>query len=310
MDNTLLFRFVDDGLLWLRAYVMGTLARLVYYGSDTHANYVANATGATVTRIQAPSEEGVSMEVWDFGYGKVAVFMGSVTRQLFWQYGGAFQVADPLFPGQVMSYYAAQAPQHWELLSPHIPQDGAKPVILVGHSYGGGLCQLVAHLLARHRPEGTLRGVYSYASPRVGNPAYVAGSNFHHFRFANQEDIIPRLPPESTGVFIVPQNPLVPNLNWARFAHHGRGFVMNEQGEVRSDALGFLPATTAHTPLFEDFGLFGVGSIQADHFMASHLWRIRGRFKTRQGDRFNWFDLINNEINAEENLGWGFPLTS
>ena len=305
MDNTFLFRFVDDGLLWLRAYVMGTLARLVYYGRDAHANYVADATGGTVQRIDEPSVEGLPMELWDLGYGRVLTFQGTIgPAQLLWQFNGAAQTEDPEFPGRVMEFYARQAREHWVVLNPILNNLPNKPTILVGHSYGGGMAQLVGHLLMKYGQAEALRGVYSFASPRIGDPVYASQSNFTHFRFANQEDFVPDLPPRTLAAITIPPNPVIPNLNGSRFQHHGRGFEMLESGEVYSDALGILPPTTAHRPLHHGFGFFSDTDFY--HWLASHLVRIRGRFRTMQNDRFNALDFLNTNINAEENLLWGF----
>jgi len=305
MDNTYLFRFDNVDVLWLRAYVMGTLARLVYYGRDSHANSVAAATGATVQRIPAPSQEGVPMELWDFGYGRVLTFQGTGPPvQLLWQAEGARQVEDPEFPGKVLAFYARQAREHWVILNPILNNLPNKPTLLVGHSLGGGLAQLVGHLLVRYGQAEALRGVYSFASPRVGDSLFAAHTTFHHFRFANIEDFVPDLPPRWLRVLMIPPNPIAPNLFGRIFEHHGRGFVMQETGAVYSDSLGYLPPTIDHRPVHHGFGFFS--DSQFYHFMASHLVRIRGRYRIPPNDRLLGFDRVNTEINAEEGLLFDF----
>ncbi|MBW7474670.1 lipase family protein [Paenibacillus oenotherae] len=77
----------------------------------------------------------------------------------------------------------------------NIPRD--KPLFITGHSLGGALATLAALDIASNRgPEGII--VYTFASPRVGDPQFARTYNRllpNTFRIQNEHDIVPHLPP-------------------------------------------------------------------------------------------------------------------
>jgi hypothetical protein len=65
-----------------------------------------------------------------------------------------------------------------------------------GHSLGGALATLLALDVAANTPF-TDPTVYTYASPRTGDPLFVSTYNQvvpHTFRIANRLDLVPKLP--------------------------------------------------------------------------------------------------------------------
>ena len=67
---------------------------------------------------------------------------------------------------------------------------------LTGHSLGGAL----ATLAAAHLGPDSVRGLYTYGSPRVGNAAFVAALPWEaHYRFVHRDDWVPTVPPEFIG---------------------------------------------------------------------------------------------------------------
>jgi triacylglycerol lipase len=72
-----------------------------------------------------------------------------------------------------------------------------KPLFITGHSLGGALATLAACDIASNRP-GTDVVVYTFGSPRVGDPKFVRTYNRIvpvSFRIVNEFDIVPHLPP-------------------------------------------------------------------------------------------------------------------
>jgi triacylglycerol lipase len=73
------------------------------------------------------------------------------------------------------------------------------PCYITGYSLGGAVAILAAASLAEGRLRGQLR-VYTYATPRVGDPAFARaydGLVPRTYRVVNQADLIPNLPPEN-----------------------------------------------------------------------------------------------------------------
>ena len=75
----------------------------------------------------------------------------------------------------------------WPLLEPLL-RDQPRPLFITGHSLGGALALMSA---ARMSPE----ALYTFGSPRVGNPAFTASvSGFPHHRVVHHHDIVTLLP--------------------------------------------------------------------------------------------------------------------
>lgn len=98
----------------------------------------------------------------------------------------------------------------------------ALPCYVSGHSLGGALASMAVLDLALHLPE--LRSqlqLYTYASPRVGNPAF---ANLHSqlipnsYRITNVADMVPLVPPTKLG---------------ADYAHVGQSWsFLSQNGDV------------------------------------------------------------------------------
>jgi hypothetical protein len=72
-------------------------------------------------------------------------------------------------------------------------------IVRLRHSLGGSLITLLALDLVANTTVPAFKNpdVYSYASPRTGDPAFVAMYNHvvpHTFRIANRMDLVPKLP--------------------------------------------------------------------------------------------------------------------
>lgn len=75
----------------------------------------------------------------------------------------------------------------WPLLEPLL-RDQPRPLFITGHSLGGALALMSA---ARTQSD----ALYTFGSPRVGNPAFTASvSGFPHYRVVHHHDIVTLLP--------------------------------------------------------------------------------------------------------------------
>lgn len=72
------------------------------------------------------------------------------------------------------------------------------PVFVTGHSLGGALATLAALHIKTTTPF-KLPTLYTFASPRVGDPTFAAHfTDLECFRVANSEDIVPAVPPATS----------------------------------------------------------------------------------------------------------------
>lgn len=76
-----------------------------------------------------------------------------------------------------------------------------RPMWLTGHSLGAAQCILTALMLFEEREEfskGMIRGIYTFAQPKVGGPFFVKKAHEilsnRFFRIVNEGDLIPYLP--------------------------------------------------------------------------------------------------------------------
>ena len=165
----------------------------------------------------------------------------------------------------------------WTRIRARLKAHAVRDLWITGHSLGGALAVLAAARCVlgdlstgEGRPESglTVRGVYTYGQPRVGDwqfaAAYEDALGLKTFRFVNRDDVVPRVPLASTG-----------------FRHVGRRFYFDHRGvlEERDRAADLVgPRIKAVLQKCED-ALSQVGdskdvklfSLIADHDIAKYI---------------------------------------
>ncbi|MBS0262524.1 MAG: lipase family protein [Planctomycetes bacterium] len=103
--------------------------------------------------------------------------------------------------GQVHTGFARTLQDLWGRVQPEVARQQAAsrlPVVVTGHSKGGGVAFLGALRLQREG-SANVQAVYSFAGPRAGDEAYANDFNSvfkgRCWRFENTDDIVPHLPP-------------------------------------------------------------------------------------------------------------------
>jgi triacylglycerol lipase len=86
------------------------------------------------------------------------------------------------------------------------------PLNICGHSLGGAMATIAASRLERHT-----KCLYTFGSPRVGNKAFIKGLTVQHYRWRNNNDLVPTVPMAIMG-----------------FRHHGRLCYINYHGNIRN----------------------------------------------------------------------------
>ena len=81
----------------------------------------------------------------------------------------------------------------WPELESHIAklQKNNRKIWITGHSLGAALATLAADRY------GNVQGIYTYGSPRVGDEEFEKDFNVNAYRFANNRDIVTKVPPAS-----------------------------------------------------------------------------------------------------------------
>jgi triacylglycerol lipase len=116
----------------------------------------------------------------------------------------------------------------WRAITARLEALNGHRVWLTGHSLGGALATLAADRLR------DVAGVYTFGSPRVGDPVFARGFNARHagrsFRFVNNRDVIVRVPPAQMIDF--------------EFAHVDHEIRIDAHGQI-VEALGGLRVSAA-----------------------------------------------------------------
>jgi triacylglycerol lipase len=84
-----------------------------------------------------------------------------------------------------------------------------------GHSLGGAMATICAGRCKLSHIRSDPRALFTYGAPRVGNRRYVNYVNLEFYRWVNNNDIVPRVPPTSFG-----------------YRHSGQEVYINAHGKV------------------------------------------------------------------------------
>ena len=171
--------------------------------------------------------------------GETQCFIGSTADVLLVAFRGTESLGDWLGNLDVFSTQKSYGRVHrgfWsafqdvrELLDEAFAQWISRPVVITGHSLGGALATIAA---AEWQGVREISGIYTFGQPRVGKADFAdfAASHFGNrfYRFVNDDDIVPRVPPG--------------------YEHVGRLFQFDGVGNVESAIEAVQPEKPALTP--------------------------------------------------------------
>ncbi len=125
-----------------------------------------------------------------------------------------------------------------------------------GHSMGGAMAAICAGRCRLSYIRPNPRALFTYGSPRIGSGRYVNYVQMEAYRWVNNNDIVPRVPP-----------------GWLGFRHKGQEIYLNAYGQIRR--LCYWQRTKDRWRGF----LRGLGERRFDHFFdhsigeyVKHIW--------------------------------------
>lgn len=133
--------------------------------------------------------------VLDFADCCVLAFRGTLTEGIashsdWYNDFHADLVTDPRFPGRVHAGFLESLNNLLPQIDDRLDITSDKQIYITGHSKGGALAFLAAHLFADTHPY-----CVTFAAPRVGDYHFSTDYMPLTLRFENPKDIVPRLPP-------------------------------------------------------------------------------------------------------------------
>lgn len=177
----------------------GFSIKTAYYLANACAAAYLDALGDSAVEL-ALGQDAATFQFADF-HGFVAAldqavlvaFRGTDNLENWMTDGRIIPVSNPVYPGQVHQGFNAAMEVIWPNMRGLLPV-GARPIWVTGHSLGGALATLAA--LRLQAADFSVRAVYTYGSPRVGDPVFAASYPAPNYRFVNYNDLVPHVPSE------------------------------------------------------------------------------------------------------------------
>ena len=91
-----------------------------------------------------------------------------------------------------------------------------QPLWFAGHSLGGAMATICAARCKLAEIPSNPDGLFTYGSPRVGNQRYINFVRLRHYRWVNNNDIVPSVPPM-----------------WLGYTHSGQEMYLDANGRYR-----------------------------------------------------------------------------
>lgn len=111
--------------------------------------------------------------------------------------------------GNVHSGFRDGLDKVWTPIKAFLRKYSGLPVICTGHSLGGAFASILASRIKA-------KLLVTFGSPRVGDKTWVKANTVKHYRFVNNNDIVPSLPFKFM------------------FAHHGKLMYFNIDGKLKN----------------------------------------------------------------------------
>ena len=117
--------------------------------------------------------------------------------------------------GRLHSGFHAEVNDLWPMLERHLAEN-KRTTWFAGHSLGGAMATISAGRCKLSKIPTNPAAIFTYGSPRVGNRKYINYVQVPHFRWVNNNDIVPRVPP-----------------HWLGYRHIGKEIYLNSRGVIR-----------------------------------------------------------------------------
>lgn len=216
-------------LSWLdKSLVMAELSRLAYGPPELISKVVYEAG---IDQCDFVQQDGSEAYVFGTKYDCMIVSRGTEPTKLedIAADAKAWTVACDI--GRVHSGFDS----HVHLLWPDIEnrlRENQRPVWFGGHSLGGAMAAVCAVRCKLSPIPSNPQAIFSFGAPRVGNRQYASFLKIRHYRWVNNNDIVPRFPPRFMGyhhmgreIYVNRKGKISRIHHWLRFHDRVRGFL-------------------------------------------------------------------------------------
>ena len=117
--------------------------------------------------------------------------------------------------GHVHRGFKKEVDDLWPQLEAAIMED-RRELWFTGHSLGGAMAYICAGRCLLSHIQNEPREVHTFGSPRIGNKRYVNYTKIPHYRWVNNNDLVPTVPPV-----------------WFGYRHTGQEMYIDNMGQVK-----------------------------------------------------------------------------
>ncbi len=117
--------------------------------------------------------------------------------------------------GRLHAGFNTEVNDLWPMLEKQL-RENKRSTWFAGHSLGGAMATISAGRCKLSQIPTNPLAIFTFGSPRVGNRKYINYVKIPHFRWVNNNDIVPRVPPA-----------------WLGYRHTGSEIYLNSRGVVR-----------------------------------------------------------------------------
>ncbi len=226
-----------ESLTWIgRSLVLAELSRLAY-GPPEQISKVVYPAG--IDQCEFIQEAGSEAYVFRTRFDCLVVARG--TEPTKWDDisadAKAWTIACEI--GRVHSGFHAHVDLLWPDIENHL-RENQRPVWFAGHSLGGAMAAVCAVRCKLSPIPSNPQAIFSFGAPRVGNRKYASFLKIRHYRWINNNDIVPRTPPRLLGyhhmgreIYLNRKGKISRIHQWLRFHDRLRGFLVSlRQGKI------------------------------------------------------------------------------
>ena len=139
-------------------------------------------------------------------------------------------------------------------------KENQRPMWFSGHSLGGAMAAVCAVRCKISPIPSNPQAIFSYGAPRVGDRTYTSFLKVKHYRWVNNNDIVPRVPPR-----------------WLGYRHMGQEIYINRRGRI-SNLRSWLRVRDRFWGLIASLKLCKLDYF-GDHSMVDYIAHIRGHYE-------------------------------
>ena len=278
-----------------------TLARLAYYRSQALADKAGKGFGALETQIVDRTALGDPSMLIAKGVDQSIIAIEGTTgfEQWLTHLRSNLKSESGDYPGKTQDGFRQFAFRGLPIVLDELNAQPRKTLVLVGHSLGGAMAQLIGYRIMKEFP-GRLSAIFTIGSPKVGDGVWAQESRLPHVRLCAVDDPVTASPPY--GFEFGFGDGLQIRLSDLPWAHCGKPLWLNDEGQLadahnENDALWTQTLNLGPIPLLQ-FPAFG------PHKMDQYLLRHSKGTRRVGNEASKAWRSVNNSINESEGLQW------